>query len=145
MDLPQFFFDADVPPMQDVIDLTINRGDLFLQHEDGHQTTSAFSYQSTRCTDPAAFNDLRVGRENGSHIDGAVFSEIQFAPPPDPSLYLLEPETRAIYHFSMRLAFQRQYRAQGPLPDGPATAFAVGSNHQAFLAIGNQVYYALLP
>ena len=144
-EFPQFFFDVYVPPMHDVIDLTINRDDLFLLHEDGHLTTCAFSYRSsTRCTDPAAFNDLREGRENGPYIDGAVFSEIQFAPPPDPSLYLLEPETRAIYHFSMRLAFQRQYQAQNPLPDGPATAFAVGPNYQAFLAIGNQVYYASL-
>ncbi|MBU0510761.1 MAG: hypothetical protein KKD28_12355 [Chloroflexi bacterium] len=144
-EFPKLFFDEQVPPMKDVIDLTINRDDLFLLHEDGHLTTCAFSYHSfTRCTDPAVFNDLRDGRENGPHTDGAVFSEIQFAPPPDPSLFLLEPDMRAIYHFSMRLAFQRQYRAQNPLPDGPVTAFAVGPNHQAFLAIGNQVYYASL-
>jgi hypothetical protein len=143
-ELPTLFFDEHIPPMGDVIDLTLNRDDLFLIHNDGHLTTCTFGYP-TRCQDPAMINDLRDGGESGPKIDNAVFREIQFAPPPDPSLYLLEPETPSIYHFSVRLSYQRQYRSLNPLPEGPATAFTVSPNRQVFLAIGNQVFVSPLP
>ncbi|MCJ7701275.1 MAG: hypothetical protein MUO62_06800, partial [Anaerolineales bacterium] len=141
---PMLYFDEQIPPMEEVIDLTLNRDDLFLLHADGHMTACTFGYP-TRCQDPAMINDLREGGANGPTIDNAVFSEIQFAPPPDPSLYLLEPETVSIYHFSVRLTFQHQYRSLNPLPEGPATAFSISANHQVFLAMGNQVFYSPLP
>ena len=143
-ELPTLFFDDQIPPMGDVIDLTLNRDDLFLVHDDGHLTTCAFGYP-TRCQDPAMINDLRDGRESGPTIDNVVFREIQYAPPPDPSLYLLDPDTPAIYHFSVRLSFQRQYRSQSPLPEGPATAFTISPNRQIFLAIGDQIFFSPLP
>ncbi len=142
--LPTLFFDEQIPPMGDVIDLTLNRDDLYLIHEDGHLTTCTFGYP-TRCQDPAIINDLREGGESGPSIDNAVFQQIQYAPPPDPSLYLLEPETPAIYHFSVRLSYQRQFRSANLLPEGPATTFTVTPNRQVFLAIGNQVYFSPLP
>jgi hypothetical protein len=130
--------------MGDVIDLALNRDDLFLVHDDGHLTVCAFGYP-TRCEDPAMINDLRDGGGRAPTIDNAVFREIQFAPPPDPSLYILEPERLSIYHFSVRLTYQRQYRPQNISTESPATAFAISPNHQVFLAIGNQVYFAPLP
>jgi hypothetical protein len=78
-------------------------------------------------------------------IPDALFDQISFAPPPDPSLYLLDPQNRAIYHFSLRLNLDRQYQAIRQLPDGAATAFAISTTRMAFLAIGNQVFYAALP
>jgi hypothetical protein len=143
-ELPTLFFDDQIPPMGDVIDITLNRDDLYLVHEDGHLTTCTFG-TPTRCQDPAMINDLRNGGESSPRIDEAVFQEIHYAPPPDPSLYLLEPEVPAIYHFSVRLSYQRQFRSQNPLPEGPATAFFVSPNHQVFLAIGNQVFLSPLP
>jgi hypothetical protein len=143
-ELPTLFFDDQIPPMGDVIDLTLNRDDLYLIHEDGHLTTCTFG-TPTRCQDPAMINDLRNGGASSPRIDEAVFQEIQYAPPPDPSLYLLEPEIPAIYHFSVRLSYQRQFRTQNPLPEGPATAFFVSPNRQVFLAIGNQVFLSPLP
>jgi hypothetical protein len=89
--------------------------------------------------------DVRDGGESGPIIDDAVFHEIQFAPPPDPSLYLLEPSIPSIYHFSVRLSYQRQFRSLNPLPEGPATAFTVSPNRQVFLAIGNQLFISPLP
>lgn len=141
---PTLFFDDQIPPMGDVIDLALNRDDLYLLHNDGHLTTCTFGYP-TRCEDPAVINDVRDGRSSGLTIDDAVFREVQFAPPPDPSLFLLEPETLSIYHFSVRLSYQRQYRPQNMVLEGPATAFAITQNRQVFLATGNQVYYAPLP
>ena len=130
--------------MSEITDLTIKRDELFLLHSDGHLITCNFGYP-TRCDDPAVINDLREGGVSSPWINDALFKEIQFAPPPDPSLYLLEPETPAIYHFSVRLTYQRQYQSQTQLPEGPATAFSVSPNRQVFLAIGDQVYYSPLP
>jgi hypothetical protein len=141
---PTLFFDEQIPPMGDVIDFSMNRDEAFLLHADGHLTTCTFGYP-TRCEDPALINDIRDGGGNDPTIDDALFQEIQFSPPPDPSLYLLEPSIHSIYHFSVRLTFQRQFRSANPLPDGPATAFAISQGHQVFLAVGNQVYVAPLP
>jgi len=141
---PTLFFDEQVPYMRDVIDLTLNQDKLYLLHEDGHLTTCTFRYP-TRCEDPAMLINLPYGGGNATTIEDAIFIEIQFSPPPDPSLFLLEPETPSIYLFGARLTYQRQYRSQSPLPDGPATAFAISPSHQIFLAIGNQVYVSPLP
>jgi hypothetical protein len=146
---PRLFFADQVPPMQDVIDMAVNLNDLYLLHTDGHLTTCAYSglvESPTRCQEPAEFADPRPGRVNGPLLEGAYFTEIYFAPPPDPSLYLLEPNSHAIYHLSVRLTFQRQFRPSKPLPEGPATAFAISrGNRTVFMAIGNQVFYASMP
>jgi hypothetical protein len=146
---PRLFFGENIPPMQDVIDLAVNQNDLYLLHADNHVTTCAFSAlieSPTRCEDQAVFSDPRPGRQSGPLVEGATFSQIDFSPPPDPSLYLLDPIQQAIYNFSVRLTYDRQFRSLNSLPDAPATAFAVDKdNRSIFLAIGNQVYYAALP
>ena len=145
---PRLFFGEQIPPMQDVIDLTISGEDLYLLHADGHITTCIFSLlreSPTRCTEPALFSDPRQGRGEGAQIQGATFSEIQYASPPDPSIYLLDPEARSISHFSKLLVYQRQYQSLNTLPAGLASAFAISQNQMAFLAIENQVYFAHLP
>ncbi len=142
---PILFFDEDIPPISDVVDFTVYKGELFLLHEDGHLTTCVFVRGvPTRCTDPATFQDPRPGRESGPMMGDAVFQAVQFAPPPDPSLYFLDPQIPAVYHLSLRLNFQGQYRPLEPLPEGPVTAFAVSSGDYLYLAIGGQVYFAPL-
>lgn len=146
---PRLFFAEQIPPMQQVIDLTVNRNDLFLLHTDGHLTKciySALIASPTRCEDPATYVDPRPGRETGPTIQGAYFTEILFVTPPDPSIYMLEPTSRAIYQFGVGLTFHKQYQSQNPLPKGPATAFTISKGNRAvFMAIGNQVFSANLP
>lgn len=147
---PRLFFDADVPPMADVIDLAVDGGELYLLHADGHLTQCSFGFnvQPTRCTDPAPFTDARPGRETSPFLTGASLTQIAFTPPPDPSIYLLDPAQQAVYHLSLRLALQRQYRPQvveGPPRDLPVTAFALGPDRALYLAFGNQVWAASLP
>jgi hypothetical protein len=146
---PRLFFGEEIPPMQDVIDLAVNINDLFLLHEDSHLTTCEYSgltESPTRCEDPAIFSDPRPGRQSGATISDAIFNENLFSPPPDPSIFLLDPNTKTIYHFSVRLTLQRLYNSLNPLPEGPATAMAIDKNNRiAFLAIGNQVYSAPIP
>ena len=146
---PRLFFGDQIPSMRDVIDLTVNNNDLYLLHDDGQLTTCVYNglaESPTRCEEPAPYSDPRPGMEGGAHIQDGQFTEIQFSPPPDPSIYLLEPDSKAIYHFSVRLTLQRQFQSSSPLPEGPATSFAINRNSRTmFLATGNQVYYANLP
>ena len=72
-----------------------------------------------------------------------------FAAAPDPSLYLLEPLTRAIYRFSPRsdsLELRGQFRASlegsGEPASGTATAMAISPNRYLFFSVGNQVFFA---
>jgi hypothetical protein len=80
--------------MEDVIDLAVDKSDLYLLHEDGHVTLCTFSelgVSPTRCTDPFPYVDSRPGREGLILIPDSPFTQIHATQPPDPSLYLLEP------------------------------------------------------
>lgn len=146
---PRLFFDQQIPPLHDVVDLEVNQNDLYLLHEDGHLTTcvySALATSPTRCKNPEIFTDPRPGRQSGPLIEDTFFSQIQFSPPPEPTIYLLDPNSQGIYRFSVRLTLDRQFRSQEPLAAKPASAFTVNrSNHAIFLVVENQVYYAPLP
>lgn len=136
------------PPMDDVIDLAANRDDVYMLHQDGQITLctySGFEQIQTNCTSPH-FIDFRPGRENLPLTPPAPFIQILNTRPPDPSLFLLEAGTQSIYHFSLRnLAFQRQYLPRETLP-GNATAFLVDNlGRYLYLAVGNQIYHAILP
>jgi hypothetical protein len=145
---PFLFFDEQIPQMNEVVDFTVNQNDLYLLHEDGRITTCRYSPLSevkTSCDDPAVYSDPRPGKQNGVRVLDARFQQIQYTNPPDPSIYLLDPINQAVYHFSLRLNFQRQFRSANTLAGDTATAFTVSPNRTIFLATGNQVYYALLP
>ena len=146
---PQRFFSGQNPSLEYAIDLAVNNNTLYVLHADSHITTCEFSSiagSPTRCEDPATFIDPREGLENGPLIAGASFNEIVFLPPPDPSIYLSDPFAQAVYHFSVQLAYQRQFRSRSQLSNDPATSFAINrSNLTIFMATGNQVYYANLP
>jgi hypothetical protein len=145
---PRLFFGSQIPFMPDVVDLAVNRNDLYLLHTDGHITTCTYSSlqeSPTRCQDPTPYYDARVGRQSGPIIHDAPFSQILYTSPPDPSIYMLDPINQAIYHFSLRLTFQRQFRSMTDLGEGEATAFTISPNRTIFIAIGNRVFYADLP
>jgi hypothetical protein len=147
---PAAFFGDDVPPLDDINDIMVNNNELYLLHEDGHLTLcqyGAYSVSPTRCIDPLPYIDTRPGRENTVYYPEYPFSEILYNQPPDPSLYLLQPATRSIMHFSLRNpTFQRQYMPLEENIQGLATAFAVDVfDRLFFMAAGNDVYYAPIP
>jgi hypothetical protein len=146
---PRQFFDEQIPRIQDAIDLAAFQGDLYMLHSDGHLTTCSFgavSASPTRCQEQAVFTDPRAGRQSGPLLEDATFSEIKLSPPPEPAVYLLDPNTKSIYQFSVRLTYDRQFRPRNPLAEAPVTAFAVEkSNRIAFLAVEDQVFYAAMP
>ena len=152
-DLPVMFFGTQVPEnMNTSIDLAANNSDLYILFQDGHVSSCPLVSAASspmRCTDPATFVDTRPERQPGPKINDAIFSQITFASAPDPSVYLLEPLTRAIYRFSPRpgsLELRGQFRAtieqSNAQFNGPATAMTISSNRYAFFSVGNQVYFA---
>jgi hypothetical protein len=148
-DRPSLFFTDEIPPLETVFDMAVNRQDLYLLHADGHLTTctaSEVDAAPTRCVDPAIFSDPRFGREpEVAMMPGATFNKIQFTPPPDPSIYLLDPANESAYHFSLRLTFQRQFQPEESVSENVVTALTVSPNRTIFYAEGNEVYYANLP
>ena len=145
---PRLFFGDTVPHMQDVIDLAVYNNDLFLLHADGQTTKciySAMAESPTRCEDSYPYSDNRPGRVHGPVIADAVFNQIYFSTFPERSIYMLDPQNRAIYYFSVLLTLQWQYQSKSTLPAGSATSFAISPNRMAFLAVGNSVYYAAIP
>jgi hypothetical protein len=148
-----YFSNGDTPDLSRAIDLAVNGEDMYILHADGHLTLCTVTYTggyTTRCTEPASLGDPRPGRQSSQAIlPGTAFSQLLYTSPPDPSVYLLDPGSRSVYHFSLRLNMQRQLRLPSTsdtvYPAGPATAFAIGPNRIAFLAFGSKVYYGLIP
>ncbi len=152
-DLPVLFFGEQVPQnMNTAIDIAANASDLYILFQDGHVTAcpeTVYDVAPMHCADPATFVDTRPERQPGPKINDAIFSQMTFASAPDPSLYLLEPLTRAIYRFSPRsdsLELRGQFRASmeqnNTLFSGEATSMTISPNRYAFFSIGNQVYFA---
>lgn len=151
---PELFFSQDIPTMKNILDFAVYQDDLYMLYQDGHLVQCAYNAVTpTRCNDPQPYKDSRPGRENQTLKTDTPFNRVFASQPPDPALYFLEPDSAAIYQFSLRsLAFHVQYR-QNPLstyttlPRGQsASAFAISTDHHlALLAYGNQVYYGSLP
>jgi len=148
---PDLFFDQDIPSLENVIDIAIYQEYLFLLHQDGHLTScifSSFGVATTQCTDPAFFQDARPGRQGQPLTSTTPFIQLRSMPQPDPSLYLLDPSTAALYHFSLQRVYQRQLLPlQSAVSRGlAATSFALSPDGRlAFLAFGNEVLYAGMP
>jgi hypothetical protein len=151
---PTLFFDEEIPSFQQVIDMVVDRDDLYLLHSDGSLMLclrNSLIVAPTRCS-MENYTDRRPGRENLPLTPPVPFSQMLVIPPPDPSIYMLMPtglngDGPAVYHFSLRnLSFQKQFLAETPLPNHSASAFAVDhSRGYLILALGNEVYYAALP
>ena len=151
-DLPVMFFGNQVPQnMNTAIDLAANDSELYMLFQDGHVTVCPLTHYAVvpmRCSDPATYVDTRPERKPGPKINDALFTQMAFASAPDPSLYMLEPLTRAIYRFSPRpssLELRGQFRASmqqnNVSLNGPAGAMTISSNRDLFFSIGNQVYF----
>jgi len=144
---PNLFFGEQVPQgMNTAMDLAFRGEDLYLLFQDGHV---AACVGGGRCVDPDPFTDPRPGHLSGATISDAVFTQMLFAGPSDPSLYMLESMTRAVYRFSARpdaLNLQGQFQPtvdqRKLLFTTPVTAVAVSPNRYIFLSVDNQVYYA---
>jgi hypothetical protein len=152
-DQARFFFDKVVPDIRDVVDIALNVDDLYLLHNTGGMTTCtfrAYSQAETKCNDPALYGDIRPGKPAElANFGEAKFTQTLTTQAPDASLYMLDENKPAIYHFSLRLNLQRilipQVIEGYPEPKQPLSAFGITTNRLLLLAYGNQLFYTQLP
>jgi hypothetical protein len=148
---PVFYFAEQVPELGDVVDLAASNEDVYLLHSDGQMTVcftgTVGSVAPTRCSEKTSYVDSRPGREGSSLTPSTPYTQVQYSPPPDPSLFLGEASSQAVDRYSLRnLAFQGRYLPLEKLAGGPMSAFVVDTVERViFLAAGNSVYYANLP
>jgi hypothetical protein len=146
-DLWPFFAEEETRNLADVIDISAASGDLFLLHANGQVSRCTYGQLEeipARCV-PLTFTGLPGGRADGNSVEGVQFWQVVYAPPPGPSLYLLDASNQAILHFSLLGNFQTQYRSKNPLPTQPAVALAISPRRSVFIAVGNQVYFTNIP
>jgi hypothetical protein len=146
-DLWPFFAPEEPRNLADVIDIAAASGDLFLLHANGQVSRCTYGQIEeipARCAS-VTFSGLPGGRADGLSVEGAQFWQVVYAPPPGPSLYLLDASNQAILHFSLLGNFQNQYRSKNPLPAQPAVALAISPRRSVFVAVGNQIYYTNIP
>jgi hypothetical protein len=148
---PFNYFGEEKPPsLGNVVDMAATSEELYLLNADGHMVIcfpGNLGLAIPRCTDPAPYIDMRVGRENTPFAPSTPYTQIQYSQPPDPSLYLLAAANQSVDRYSLRnLSYQTRYAPNTPLSGGETSAFVVDSvGRMVFLVVGNQVYYANLP
>lgn len=151
---PTLFFDEQIPRLIDAMEIEVNVDELYILRSGGQMVECTYShmkdYKLTECIDPAPFGDMRTGQvPQPIAFPEAQFLQMRMTMAPDSSIYLLDGREKTIFHFSLQRNLQKILHPR--LSDGlnldklTPTAFAISSGRLAFLAYGNQVYYAPLP
>jgi len=150
---PRLFFDLDIPILGDVVDMEVNGDDLFLMHNDGRMSRCTFrvyDFADTKCEDPTVYRDQRGDSDlELETFPDSLFTQMITTEPPDPSIYILDPRSTGIYHFSLMLNLQQILLPlpdkDYPIPTQAVSAFTINPNRMIFMAFGNKIYQAPLP
>jgi len=147
---PALYFAEAVPQLGTAIDLALALDELIILYADGGIDRCRRNVENSpegnlririECEQEPRFQDQRPEQPPRASIPGAVPASIEYSPPPEPSLFFLDLSQGTVFHYSMRLVYQGQY----PTPFGSeATAITSGPPNDLFVAVGDQVYYALL-
>lgn len=144
---PLRYFSDVIYDLKDVVDFTIANGEVMLLRRDGRIATCnrpALTMGAT-CTEAARFTDSRPGRSDGDRLaDVTAPKAIVFDQPPEPSIFLLNPERQALAQLSLKLNFVRQYQPARPLP-AAISALAIDRDKRLFIGAGDNVYVASRP
>lgn len=151
VDTPYFYFSSQIPNIDNAIDLAVSGDDLYLLHADGHLSTCTFSRIAetpTRCIDPVTFIDAFPAHQGLNLFAQAHFTQMSLTNPPNPIVLLLDSENQSVFRFTPRsLELQNQvsgFAGKGnPFQRGSVGAMAVSPNYVLYLAIGNQIYFAI--
>ncbi len=147
---PQFFFGDEVPNLDDIVDMAVEKEQLYMLRASGSMVVCTYSglvVSPTRCVDPATYVDYRIDPAGVPLQLPDPFGVLLTTPSPDPSLYLLAPQTNGVFQFSLRtLAIQRQFVPAQALGSGEGTALAVNPVERILIvAVRHRVYYAFMP
>lgn len=150
-DPPYFFFGNQIPDISTAIDLAVSGDDLYLLHADGHLSTCTYSRipeVPTRCIDPAPRIDNYPAHRDLDIFSQAHLTQLTLTTPPNPVILLLDAENRSVFRLTPRsLELQNQVTgyagSANPFRSGSASAMAISPNYVLYLAIENQVYFAV--
>jgi hypothetical protein len=148
---PYFFFGNQIPDISTAIDIAVSGDDLYLLHTDGHLSTCTYSRLSevpTRCIDPAPRIDNYPAHRDLDIFAQAHITQLALTNPPNPIILLLDAENRSVFRLTPRsLELQNQVTGYAgkanPFQPGAASAMTISPNYVLYLAIGNQVYFAV--
>ena len=149
VDRPYFFFGGQIPEIEDSIDLAVGNDDLYLLHADGHLSTCSYSRLETvptRCQDPAELVNTLPAYQDLDLYAQLHITQLLLTGSPDATLLLLDADNRSVLRLSPRsLELQNQiYPVPGTtFKSGPAGAMAMSPNRALFLAVDDQVYFAI--
>jgi hypothetical protein len=144
---PSRYFTAVSYDFTDVVDFAIAGGDVVLLHKDGSMSTCSRQVAggAPSCIETTQYTDNRPGGGVTDTLAGLAAPRlVTFDPPPEPSLYVLDGESSALYQLSLKLSLVRQYRPFFPL-DAPITAVAFDPAKRFYVAAGDNVYLAGRP
>jgi hypothetical protein len=153
LDTPTEFFEganmADIPDLNQITDLAANGPELYLLRVDGMTvdcTTSGLADDPVKCENPVSYVDGRIGlEEQPVTMPAAEYTSVLYTSPPDPSVSILDASSGDIYRFSQRFRLYQRLRpsfGEYEIENPTATAFTIGIDRVAFLAFGNQVFFA---
>ena len=143
---PERYFGELSLDLHDAVDFAIAQRDILILHSDGRLTRCSRHdpQDSPDCTVGAKYTDLRPGRTAGDRLIDLVDPvSIDYNPPPEPSVYIVDSGSQGSFQISLGMVFQRQFRTGLDIPD-PLRAFAVGPGRKLFFAMGHNVYIGQL-
>jgi hypothetical protein len=136
---PAIYFTEVVQTLNHAIDIAASQDELIVLHDDGLVDLCR------RPQERAPDGSLRIRVECEKDVDvgpaDVTPTSVVYSPPPEPSLFFLDPVNGAVYQYSLRLAYQARFVPTPPLPEDP-TDLAVGPPRDLFLVAGDQVYFA---
>ena len=150
--VPESIFSGNIPEnIAGAHDISVNQEELFLVHASGQLTRC--NLNQLTCENDIGYGLILGGktRENYSVLPGSEISQVYVTLPPDPSIYFMDENNQAIYHFSMALNLQQQIspnlssQAKDFDESSKLTAFAVNPNGIIHFAYGSQMYFGYLP
>jgi len=142
---PTHYFTSIAYDLSQVIEFSIAQGDLFFLYKDGKIANCTRPTGAATCVEAMSFTDPRPGRTSGDHLEDVTAPvRLVYDPPPEPSLYLLDSNTGAVYQLSLKLVLVGQFRPHSPF-GSPATAVAVDTAKRLFVAAGDNIYIGARP
>jgi len=136
---PAIYFTEVIQTLNHAVDLAASQGELIVLHDDGLVDVCR------RPQENAPDGSLRIRVECQQNLDvapdGVTPTTVVYSPPPEPSLFFLDPQAGIVYQYSLRLVYQARFVPTPPLRE-PPTDLAIGPPRDLFLVAGDQTYFA---
>jgi hypothetical protein len=148
---PTLYFVDQIPDLAEAIDITASQIGLLILYADGtvdqctrvSTSSDALGDQIDSACSKLVFDDDRAGFGESVQIPNAQPLELQYAPPPESSLLLLDTNSGGVFRYGMNLIYQGQYLPENSFGE-IITSMTLGPPNSIFIATGNQVHHAFI-